>query len=353
MTDMTDTAEIGNEVAYYYPEPYWRSSEVDSLKTLLLFFDEIAILLPRYMQGRETAADPVLAGPLQEQGLLRVLEPEVFVDQQMTEELSEVMVEFITEGAFDDLEATGYYAELSRSRMGWDADIGLASILIEELEARQLARPSEDGVSVPLHPVVRTTVLVLLSQLARAAGQRQGLNLHPTTGQKAPVAALVRMLARAPLPSAGHVVALDLETVSVNLAAVPLDEVLEFRAEHGRSYREYARDLRRLLIELGPLSEQDRERLLLDRQEQLADQAADLRRAARRAWRQPFAGFSLGAAGAVWEAVGHHDLVTALLALGGGVVGALALSGQAAGAYSYVFEAQQGLGTRSSVARLY
>jgi hypothetical protein len=133
---------------------------------------------------------------------------------------------------------------------------------------------------------------------------------------------------------------------------VPLDEVLEFRREHGRSYREYARDLRHLLVELGPLSEQDRERLLLDRQEKLADQAADLRRAARHAWRQPFAIFSLGAAGAVWEAVGHHDLVTSLLALAGGIVGALASSGQTAGAYSYLFEAQQGLGTRSSVMSL-
>jgi hypothetical protein len=113
----TDPAEAGHEVAYYYPEPYWRVGEVDSLKTLLLFFDEIAILLPRYMQGRETAADPVLAGPLHVQGLLRVLEPEVFVDQQMTEELSEVLVELITGDAFDDHETTGYYAELSRSRI--------------------------------------------------------------------------------------------------------------------------------------------------------------------------------------------------------------------------------------------
>jgi hypothetical protein len=354
MTETTDAGEAGNEVAYYYPEPYWRGGEVDSLKTLLLFFDQIAILLPRYMRGRETAADPVLAGPLHEQGLLRVLEPEVFVDKQMTEELSEVMVELITSGTFDDLETTGYYAALSRSRMGWDADVELAGMVIEELEVRKLARPSQDGVSVPLHPVVRTTVLVLLSQFARGAGQRRGLNLHPTTNRRAPVAALVQTLARAPLPSAGHIVALDLQTVTVDLATVPLDEVVQFRKEHGRSYREYARDLRHLLVELGPLPEQDRERLLLDRQEKLADQAADLWSTARRAWRQPYrqpqlASLSLGAAGAVWEAVGHHDLITALLALAGGIVGALASSGRTAGAYSYLFEAQQGLGSRSSV----
>ena len=71
------------DLAYYYPQPYWRGEESDGLKNLLLFFDGIAILLPRYMAGRPAAADPVLAGPLREQGLLRVLEPETFVDQQV------------------------------------------------------------------------------------------------------------------------------------------------------------------------------------------------------------------------------------------------------------------------------
>jgi len=49
--------------AYYYPAPYWLVGEADWLKTLLLFFDDIAILLPRYMRGRPELADPVLANP--------------------------------------------------------------------------------------------------------------------------------------------------------------------------------------------------------------------------------------------------------------------------------------------------
>ncbi len=59
MTETRDAAEVANEAAYYYPEPYWLVGEVDPLKTLLLFFDEIAILLPRYMHGRETANRPL------------------------------------------------------------------------------------------------------------------------------------------------------------------------------------------------------------------------------------------------------------------------------------------------------
>ncbi|SRR6266851_1656789 len=155
-------AEPMPDLAYYYPAPYWWMDEGDQLKNLLLFFDGIAILLPRYMHGRETAADPVLAGPLLDRGLLTILEPETFVDQEVTEPLLSAVTELITSGAFDGLDHSVYYQELSRSRMGWDADIDLSKMIIDELEARGLARQSEDGVSVPLHPVVRATFLVLL-----------------------------------------------------------------------------------------------------------------------------------------------------------------------------------------------
>jgi hypothetical protein len=170
------------DLAYYYPARYWGIAEADRLKSLLLFFDGIVILLPSYMHGRESAADPVLAGPLREMGLLKLLEPETFVDQTVTEALITAVADLITSGAFDNLDRpTHAYQGLSRSRMGWGADVELSDMITEELVARGLARPSEDGVSVPLHPVIRATFLVLLSQLARGAGRRAGIELHPAT----------------------------------------------------------------------------------------------------------------------------------------------------------------------------
>jgi hypothetical protein len=207
------------EIAYYYPEPYWQMAEGDWLKSLLLFFERIAILLPVYMRGRESEADPVLAGPLAQRGLLQVLEPETFIDKTMTDELTTMMVDLITQNAFDGLDRSEFgYAALSMSRLGWNADAGLAEMVIEELQERGLAHQSADGVSVPLHPVVRTTVLVLLSQLARATGKRMGLDLHPTTASRSALDALIGTLSLEPMPSSGQVVALDLEVVSVNLA---------------------------------------------------------------------------------------------------------------------------------------
>ncbi len=148
-----------SELAYYYPEPYWLAEESSWVKSLLLFFDGVAILLPDYMDGRELVADPTLAEPLADQGLLKVLHPEWFVDQQLSDRLGEGMVELIVAGAFDDPDAGRTpFAEISMSRMGFAAlsssrmgsiDAGVFQMVLDELKARGLARDSEDGVSIP------------------------------------------------------------------------------------------------------------------------------------------------------------------------------------------------------------
>lgn len=334
------------EVAYYYPQPYWRMAEADWLKSLLLFFDRVAILLPRYMGGVEVTADPILAGPMRDRGLLTILEPETFVDQTMTEHLASSLTGLISAGAFDELEKSSHFAELSRSRMGWDADVRIAKDVITELRRRGLARKSEDGVSVPLHPVVRKTVLVLLSQLARARGRELGMELHPVTSEESVIHTLTEVLALHAMPSTGQIVLVDLETVGVDLSAVPLDEVVGFRDAHGAEYRAYARDIRRLVADLSPLAPEDRERLLADRREELADRAYDLRRISRRTWRQPLASIGLGVAGAAWQA-SHGDIVSAALSLGAGFAGA-ALMRADAGAYSYLFRVRDSLHSPSA-----
>lgn len=335
-------ATASPEVAYYYPAPYWAYREVDLVKPLLLFFDEIAILRPRYMHGIERLADPVLAGPLQDLGLLRVLEPESFVDQTMTEDLATALVHLITEGAFDSLDRSKHFQELSQSRMGWNADVDLAAMLVEELVARDLARPSQDGLSLPLHPEVRTTVLVLLAQLARAAGRRQGLDLHPTSPGTGQASSLIETLTRAELPSAGHVVALDLEAVTLDVARVPLDELIEFRDEHAAEYRAYAKELRSVVRQLGPLDPAERESMLEDRRVELADRAHALRRISLKAWRPGplgLASVSIGLAGAAWELAAHSDPITAALAAVAGLTGAL--PARTVDAYSYVIAADR------------
>ncbi|HXG26527.1 MAG TPA: hypothetical protein VNL94_06720 [Candidatus Binatia bacterium] len=333
------------EVAYYYPQPFWDMRESDSLKSLLLFFDRIAILLPRYMHGREILADPVFAGPLERQGLLEVLEPETFVDKEVAEALRESVLGLIEAGAFDGLDKKVYYQELSYSRMGWSADVDLGKSLVKVLAKRGLAKKSEDGVSVPLHPKVRTTILVLISQLARGRGRRLGLDLHPVTSDRSAASGMVETLGLPTAPSAGHVVTLDLEAVGVDLSTVPLDEVIGFRDQHAAEFRAYARKLRELVAALSPLDQADRDRLLADRREEMADEAHSLRKTAMRAWQtaQPVASVGLGVVGATW-AVQEGNLGWAALNLALGIVGA-ALPQSEVGAYSYLYSVRDAFGS--------
>lgn len=168
------------EVAFYYPGPVWHSSA--AIKSLLLFFDGIALLVPDYLRGKPQRIHPELAGPLEDEGLLHVLEPETHVDAEATEQLAEGLVEVIATGALDNLREDSHeFHELSMSRLGYYGDESLAQMLFEELQRRDLARPTKDGASIPMHRDVRILILTLLSQILRSRGPSLGLELLPTT----------------------------------------------------------------------------------------------------------------------------------------------------------------------------
>ncbi len=335
-----DTKSPLREVAYHY-EPYWGPGQGDWIKSLLLFFDGVALLVPDYMRDRPLFADPALAQPLADQGLLHRLSPEILVDQATAEALTELLDDLLTAGAFDDLERDTAFAELSHSRLGGTADAGLTEIILEQLRDRGLARQTEDGVSIPVHPAVRAFVLVVLPQLLRAPAEAAGYALQPASMQPRSVRALLDTLNLAAFPTAGHVVAVDLEQVTLDLAPIPLDEVLDFRRQHGADHRAYARNLREFVRDLAALDQPAREEAFVDRHEALADAADQLRRLARKSWRRPLATFGLGIAGsAVAVAVGNP--------IGAGITAAGALMGlqrraDPASAYTYLFSAQRHL----------
>jgi hypothetical protein len=257
------------------------------------------------------------------------------------------LIELLAEGYFDGLPTDRPFAELSRSRVGYGADVELADWVVNELRAKGLARPSEDGVSIPLHPVVRTTILVLLAQLARTAGPQRNLVIHPVTTSLQAITDLARTLARDPLPSAGHVVALDLEPVTLDLDSVPLDDVLAFRSDHIAEHQAYLRDLRRFTAEVAAAEDPaQRETLLVDRQQELADAAHELRREARSAFRKHLAAWLLGIAGAAWD-ISQKDPLGLALAGVAALIEMLPGDSDRADAYSYVFAVQHQFSTSS------
>lgn len=340
--------EALREVAYYH-EPYWTPGRGDWIKSLLLFFDGVAILVPDYMRDRPLLTDPTLAQPLADQGLLHRLSPETLVDQATAEALTELLDGLISGGTFDGLDHEVAFAELSSSRLGGLADAGLTEIVLTQLRERGLAQRSDDGVSVPLHPQVRAFVLVVLPQLMRAPAEGAGFALQPASPNPRTAQALLDTLAFEPLPSSGHVVAADLEQVTLDLAPVPLDEVLDFRRQYGAEHRAYARELRRFVRDLASLDQDGRDRAVLDRREDLADHADQLRRLARTSWRRPLATFGLGIAGSA-VSLASGNLLGAGLAAGSSLLG-LRRQADPASAYSYLFRAQDRLSGRGGVSQ--
>jgi len=329
-------------VAFYYPGWMWR--DAGWVKSLALFFDEIALLVPDYMRDRPRAVDPAIVAALEDAGLLRILSPESLVDREAAEALATAMVDVLAGGALDDLPDSGPFQELSWSRLGGYGDAGLAEMLFHELQERNLARESEDGMSVPLHPVARSLVLVLLSQILRSAGPRLGLDLSPIT-DRADVHAALSQLLNLPktAPGLGRVVSFDLEIVGPNLDPVALDEVLAFRAEHGREFRAYARGLRRTVRELAAVPTEEQQTLLDDRREEIREQAEALRRGPLRAL-GAVGVVALGLAGGTASAVAG-DTVGGLLSAAAAASGvAAAVGGQAMTPYSYLFAMRREFG---------
>ena len=123
------------EIAYYYPEPYWRSGEW--VKNLLLFFDGVSLLIPEYMKAdRHEILERHIAGPLESEGLLHVLEPEQFVDASASEHLYSAVTSLLDSGALQPLieDKTSAFAEISYSRVGGFGHRRLADDLIDRLK---------------------------------------------------------------------------------------------------------------------------------------------------------------------------------------------------------------------------
>jgi hypothetical protein len=252
------------------------------------------------MRDRPSILEPEMAIPLESEGLLHFLEPETLVNRQATEQLATAFTDIITSGALDPLtKGRTKFQELSWSRLGGYGDESLARMILEELKKRNLAEDTKDGVSIPMHPMVRSLVLMLLAQILRPSGKDHGFDLAPATDRPELVGALRELLAVESAPSAGHVVALDLQTVGVDLADVPLDEVLGFRRAHLSEHRRYATDVRRFVRDLSLLSQPERERELAVRKEGIREAAASLRGLSTKAWKRR-AAFGLSIAGAAW-----------------------------------------------------
>ena len=286
--------------------------------------------------------DPAIAAGLEGAGLLTILSPETLVDKAATERLATELGHVIASGALDNHPSSGPFAEISWSRLGGIGDPALAEMIYEELRDRGLARESEDGVSIPLHPLVRSLVLVLLAQILKEAGPRVGLDLCPATDVPEVQQALGELIGAVAPAGPADVIEVDLEFIAPDLSAVPMDEVLDFRRRYATQYQAYARSLRAVVRDLQGANAKERESILADRREALRAAAEDLRRGPLKAI-GPIGVMALGilaGVAGVLEGSEVSGAIGVVAAIGGG---ATAAHRTAPEAFSYLFAARRAL----------
>ncbi|MEK2489060.1 hypothetical protein WN990_05815 [Kitasatospora purpeofusca] len=323
------------ELAHYYPGWIWDDASVGRMKSLLLYFDGFALLLPEHHFGTTIAREERLAGPLHAAGLLHNLEPDSWLDADNAHRIRESADRSLPPSLLlpqddPDMRAEMLH-ELGASALLTDPHCGSEHLRVTLVDAML-----ETGAVIRRRPDLGPDMIEMPPQAHAAALTALGFAAQQRITQHR-----LHLVGDLPDPGSATTYTLhrDLANIGVDLSPVPLDEILDYRREHGVHYRAYARELRTFVRELeevgGPA---DRERLLRDRSESLADQAAALRRA-RRAWGRPLASLALAGAGAAWT-LHQADPVGAVVALSGAAAG-FARPAKERTPFTYLLEARR------------
>ena len=168
------------------------------------------------------------------------------------ENLASIMADIITSGALDGLESgSDDFQHLSRSRLGYCSNHGLAEMIFDELQKEDLHPESGDDKTVKLHPMVRSFGSYTFISINKTIRKQIGIDLNPVTDRHRLVGSLKDLLSIPESASSGNVISFDLNTVSVDVGAVPIKDVLEFREENFEAYKNY-QGISSYLYELSP-----------------------------------------------------------------------------------------------------
>jgi hypothetical protein len=143
--------------------------------------------------------------------------------------------------------------------------------------------------------------------------------------------------------SRAKIILSDLLYLDLDLSAVPLDEVLDFRRQYAVDYRSYSHDVRQFALELSLLSESDQSSALDDRHIELDYRAKQLRKIGRSEFAHRTLSMGFGFAGAAWT-LAHGDAWAAVFAAGAVAAGISKAAPEPVGAaYTYILRAQNSM----------
>ena len=362
MSTSDSTVPPGTDLAYFFSDWIWREGSTNLMKSMLLFFDGLTLALPPDLAAEIVESDPVLAAPLAEHGLLINFDPLNTLDTESAERLVVTLTQLLEKDPW--LWERGGEGYLGSFHWGAArASSPVVEAFEHELSERGLITPIlREGV-YRMAGNIRLLVFLLFAQTLRTQLGSRGVNLHPATDDSQLLADVTKAL-DIYLPtifiSDGKLrpgdrdsiiywetddlmdprqLADDLRNVGADLSAVPLDEVLDFRAKNGQHYRAYARALRDFLVTVKQANPTERQRVREERTLEIEDYAADLRRISRAAFGIRTATLLVSLAGAAWT-LGRGDPIGALLAGSAASIQALPARDRDVTAYSYLVRAR-------------
>ncbi|MFF7976713.1 hypothetical protein [Streptomyces sp. NPDC007905] len=334
---------------YYATDWIWPRNHDAHIKSLLLFFDGVALSLSTDLAADVLDRSPDLAQPLHDKGLLINLDPAAHLSADAANRLASGLTEW--------LERQPDPRSSLLPPLTWDpvpdAMPRMTGTLLDGhwgagvLEAVRFERAMQrQGLAVPISGklwlVSRNLRKVILLAYCRALHrevQASDITLQPVMvdHRQAPSWPMLpgdEQFRRS--QNTQRVIKADWQQIGADLSAVPLDEVLDFRSQHGSDFRAYARGLRELVRAGNEMSDRQFAAAPLDRSTRIEQEAKELRKTLRGAFGRSSAGAALTLAGAAWTGTHGDDLLGALLAATGAGV-AVTRPQRPETAYSYLF----------------
>lgn len=308
--------------ALFYDAPLITPEDVALLKSMLLFFDDVAVFsTPGHRPGPPTV-DPQLCAPLVERGLLQFLDPRTVIAPH-----TEAIVGAALHRAAMENEADWLAAAASGD---WDLDvprlkgrfpsplaIGTSEPALPRDERRLALFKllAQDGLLFPddsahddwfVTPGNASVANSILAQAVRTAGG-QGRWFEPVATRRDEARVFSAILDDAiENVGASDVVMSDLSPVAIDFCPVGLDDLLDFRSRHRSEFRAYVVALQVLLASAPGSGDSP------DRRAALRDEAHRLLELQRRRWATFGGTVSIGIVGAAW-ALRSGDLLGTLI----------------------------------------
>ncbi|MFF0110689.1 hypothetical protein [Streptomyces hirsutus] len=264
------------------------------MKSLLLYFDGFALLLPDNHFCVTVAQEAELAQPLQQAGLLHNFAPRTWLDTDTARTIQQAAVRSRRAGGPASI-SIGHMTGAAISSGHLAAELISAHRVVEQMLRSGTVirrRPDLGPDMVDMPERVRAAVLLTVGLAAQAKVSDHRIHLVGDLSQ-------ATRARSGKAERTGQILHQDILDVGMDLSQVPLNEILDYRREHGASYKAYAQDLRRFVRDLEAAEPIDHQRMLHERSESIADHASQLRRA-RRAWGRPVTALAFAGAGAAW-----------------------------------------------------